>query len=611
MGGAKHIHTMPRLPPRPKRDLWQSNDESPTVLQDVDYVSPPDHGDSFASRNTTQVSEQNSFGVAARQDGLLEETTFTTTTSETLSKASSDISDVHNDRRQLLTDKSNAVAKRRGRFARKRKPSNDLDHAANAESQNGNQLMSTSKIASVMVNKAIPRRSEFLHHSGQGTNKQRIFKYHPDTREHRPYFTGYLMLVQVIILVCSLVMYDLTPVSISSSTERGEVLTPLGSPHFIEREASFNFYIGPSPEDLVLLGAKYAPCMRYDSKIQDENRRQIQASESNHGCCFFNSNSRCFNSNPVGCSGVLTNFDNDTCWNPNCCLNPLSYPSCNWKPIASLDESIEDICSCTITARPCCHGLMGECSIVTESECAFLDGHFHNDKTLCGDVDCMQSICGLSKFKTKGVPDQWYRFVLAPFLSVGVNHLLLLLIAEMILALDVEKVIGTWRFIVIFWVGTIGGYVLSGIFTPYQVQCGSSPGLYGLAACLIVELVQSWKRINNPKRKLAKVGTLSIIAFALGLLPYIDNFAHIGGFICGGTAGIAVLPWRTMKRWSHARRQLFQVVCTSGLCIVFVIGISFFFSGEVVECSWCEKLNCVEFTKGFCENTGQSLRSNS
>ena len=459
-----------------------------------------------------------------------------------------------------------------------------------------------------MASKAAPISAEFITGKGGGDeSKQTIFRFYGAHREHRPYFTAYLMFVQTVVTGLMLFVYEVAPVSLHPVTVEQEVYSAFGTPTFVERKAATNLFIGPSHQVLVLLGAHYAPCMRQDERIQVQGR-QVQASNEadNMGCCTFRANKQCFNANQSRClAPQIASWGNASCWSRKCCVNPSEYPHCTWKPLESL-EAHETDCTCTVTARPCCHGLLGQCSILTQSECAFRNGHYHHDQVLCGDIDCMQSVCGLNTFAVKDVPDQWHRLLLAPFLSVGLNHLLLLLIAEMLLAFDLEKVIGFWRFGSIFFISIWGGHLISGIFTPYQIQCGSSPGLYGLVACLLIELIQSWKHIHRPRKQFLKMVTISALALVIGILPYIDNFAHVGGFLCGGCAGMAILPWRTMRRWSFARRQCCQIAFTIGLCVLFIVLLTLFFSGQSAECTWCEQLNCLELDDGFCEDTGPS-----
>ncbi len=65
------------------------------------------------------------------------------------------------------------------------------------------------------------------------------------------------------------------------------------------------------------------------------------------------------------------------------------------------------------------------------------------------------------------------------------------------------------------------------------METGPSPAVYGLLGALFVELLQTWKRLANRWWELAKLTLILIISLAAGLLPYIDNFAHLGGFVFG------------------------------------------------------------------------------
>ena len=42
------------------------------------------------------------------------------------------------------------------------------------------------------------------------------------------------------------------------------------------------------------------------------------------------------------------------------------------------------------------------------------------------------------------------------------------------------------------------------------------------------------------------------VAFGLGTLPFVDNFAHVGAFVFGVLSSIIFLPYVTFGKW-HAR----------------------------------------------------------
>lgn len=56
-------------------------------------------------------------------------------------------------------------------------------------------------------------------------------------------------------------------------------------------------------EALVLLGAKYAPCMRADQQLLRAIEQERMA-ESRTGCCVYNTGSGCYQSTQEVCQGV-------------------------------------------------------------------------------------------------------------------------------------------------------------------------------------------------------------------------------------------------------------------------------------------------------------------
>eukprot|EP00040_Diaphanoeca_grandis_P014348 m.72699 g.72699 ORF g.72699 m.72699 type:complete len:519 (+) comp24481_c0_seq1:80-1636(+) len=479
--------------------------------------------------------------------------------------------------------------------------STDTDGDSSAD--DATKLVSTKKsnLGEIVRTKISQSNIEDIAHK-----RVRIFDFQRQSREHRPFFLTYFVTLQFTIMTAVIIIYPTAQVTFKSHTTSQQVFEPTFTPYFLQRETWKNFYIGPPTPTLVKLGAKYAPCMRPDKPLQKAIDRANLIEKESFGCCKSNVGGRCYNSNESSCTSSVYAWANKTCWSSKCCTDSSKYPECIWKPLESLEASQTD-CMCHVLARPCCYGIYGQCSIMTESECSFQEGTYHHNSTLCGDVDCMAAICGLGGFAEKNKPDQWYRLFLAPSLSVGVIHCLLMLVGEMVLGFELERVVGWWRFGPLFLISTIGGYLFSGIFTPYQVQCGALPGLYGLVACLLVELAQSWHELETPKMQLGKVFVVAVIAFLFGLLPYIDNFANIGGFMCGGVAGVGLLPWYSAHRWGRARRQLLQVVALVGVVVLLIVLGSIFFSGDVPVCSWCEKLNCIDFSAGLCKDMGQRV----
>lgn len=131
-------------------------------------------------------------------------------------------------------------------------------------------------------------------------------------------------------------------------------------------------------------------------------------------------------------------------------------------------------------------------------------------------------------------------------------------------------------------------------------QVGPAGSQFGILACLFVELFQSWQILAQPWRAFIKLLCVVLFLFAFGLLPWIDNFAHICGFISGFFLSFAFLPYI-----SFGRMDLYRKRCQIIIFLLVFVGL---FSGLVVlfyvypiKCEWCELLTCIPFTDKFCE----------
>lgn len=86
------------------------------------------------------------------------------------------------------------------------------------------------------------------------------------------------------------------------------------------------------------------------------------------------------------------------------------------------------------------------------------------------------------------------------------------------------------------------GFLFGGNLSPNLASVGASGSLYGILACVFIDLIFNFKLIQNRWRELIKFSLTVLVSFAIGLLPMIDNFSHIGGFIVGLLTGFLILP---------------------------------------------------------------------
>ncbi|PFX30963.1 inactive rhomboid protein 1-like isoform X1 [Stylophora pistillata] len=449
--------------------------------------------------------------------------------------------------------------------------------------------------------------------------------------DHRPYFTYWISFVQVIVLVVGLAVYGFAPIGFTETKEERLIdRSQMGTlvPEYVARYIPDNFWIGPDQAGLIKMGAKFAPCMRSDKRLQEvllmEKRNESQA-----GCCVKSDDSGCITTTEEKCSRTFAYFwkysksNNKTrvvCGqDPDTCLDPPSVIPDEWDkditnwPICreakpNLSPADYPHMTCDIHGRPCCMGNEAICRIVSRDECDFFRGRFHENLTLCSQVDCLRDTCGMLNFHRKETPDQVYRLWMAMFAHAGVIHLACTLAFHITIMRDMEKMAGWLRLSIIYIFSGIGGYLYSAILLPYQAEVGPSGSIFGIIACLFVELLQSWQIIARPFTALFKLCGLVFLLLIIGLLPYVDNFAHMIGFLFGLLLAFIFLPYVSFNKFDRKRKQIQIIVCFVLVIMLFVIGFLVFYVGQDSGCNACGYLNCIPFTKDFCKLGGQNLQ---
>lgn len=129
---------------------------------------------------------------------------------------------------------------------------------------------------------------------------------------------------------------------------------------------------------------------------------------------------------------------------------------------------------------------------------------------------------------------QPWRYVTAIFLHASLLHIGFNMWVLMDLGPTLEELYGSARFLFIFIATGIGGYLLSSFTGHYSV--GASGALLGMIGVLLA-LTMGRQSIGMRMLRSQLVYWLIYIVVLGILLPGIDNFAHIGGFVTGFVLG--------------------------------------------------------------------------
>ena len=355
----------------------------------------------------------------------------------------------------------------------------------------------------------------------------------------------------------------------------------------VYRTVSPNIWLGPDENFLIKFGAKFSPCMREDHLINIKYTNIYSKEDSQFVCCQFDN----INRNWVGYTS------RSACQGYG---RALSYSNCS----VYTDENP----MFTHKFRPCCTNITGGCMLTSQEHCLFLKGLWQESAETCSQVNCLSQICGMNELasKSKNTPyiaeaNQGYRLVTALFVHAGVLHLILTIVAQLVLGSQIERTAGWFRIMLIYLTSGIGGNLISSVFVPYEATCGAGGPVYGLLGVVLVEFLQSYQVVIKPGIELIKLLSVIVLSLFIGTLPYLDNFANIGGMIFGVLSAYLFLPYITFGKFDYGRK-VFQIIVAFLLIVfLFIVGFVAFYIVQGTDwCKNCYYLNCIPYTSNMC-----------
>lgn len=240
-------------------------------------------------------------------------------------------------------------------------------------------------------------------------------------------------------------------------------------------------------------------------------------------------------------------------------------------------------------------------------------------------------------------PNQWFRFLIPMFLHGGLIHIGFNMLVQVTMGADMERMIGWWRYSLVYFASGIFGFVMGGNYAAQGiVSTGASGCLFGIIALFLLDLLYTWGERRSPWVELIFMIIEIAVSFVLGLLPGLDNFSHIGGFIMGLAIGLCMMrspnyirerigltrtPYLVMSgatgpsaseeyqngpeansnkllngrslRFFQGRKPLWwawwlvRAGALIAVIVAFIVLIMNFYKYPGSTCSWCYRLSCL------------------
>ncbi|XP_069702003.1 rhomboid-related protein 2-like [Periplaneta americana] len=167
-----------------------------------------------------------------------------------------------------------------------------------------------------------------------------------------------------------------------------------------------------------------------------------------------------------------------------------------------------------------------------------------------------------------------WRFLTYMFVHVGVFHLVVNLLVQLLLGVPLEMVHHWWRVLIIYMAGVVAGSLGTSITDPYVRLAGASGGVYAILFAHISTIIMNWSEMRFAAYQLAVL--IILIVTDVGSAIYNRYFtdeqqsigyaAHFAGALAGLLLGINVLrnlsvkPWEKKLWWASISIYLFLTI---------------------------------------------------
>ena len=152
----------------------------------------------------------------------------------------------------------------------------------------------------------------------------------------------------------------------------------------------------------------------------------------------------------------------------------------------------------------------------------------------------------------------------------------------------------------------------------------------------LMDSLQTLDIFVSPWSVVLKQSASVVLGFFIGFLPWLDNYAHISGFLSGALLAYVFVPYlgygsKNQSNMAQVRkisdqiaagdseRELYQqelqkvisrmrrrkckviVVCSVTWMVLFILLLIVFIKWPLTNCPWCKYLNCLPWTPTLCD----------
>lgn len=169
------------------------------------------------------------------------------------------------------------------------------------------------------------------------------------------------------------------------------------------------------------------------------------------------------------------------------------------------------------------------------------------------------------------VAGEWWRLVTPIVLHIGWVHLLMNSVILYYLGIQLEGLLGHWRFALIYLLSGIAGNAASFAFSVFSVSAGASTSLFGLFGATLF-LGKTYTSNPAIQQMAQNFGMLIVINLVFGLFSSsVDLGGHVGGLAGGYLMATAISVQNPLPRWK-AKRVRYGLLYAAMLIVLLAVG---------------------------------------
>ena len=186
--------------------------------------------------------------------------------------------------------------------------------------------------------------------------------------------------------------------------------------------------------------------------------------------------------------------------------------------------------------------------------------------------------------------NEYWRLITSAFLHIGFSHFVFNIGLILILGLLIERIYGSWQYLIIYLTSAVAGNLLSLFWIKDSVGAGASGAVFGVMGVMVAYGIWYKNKFPNYQKRIFgyRILPFIILDLIIGIwIPQINIAAHVGGFISGLILAAFITPQIYRSKDSHQSFQTKAIGMLVGsattCCFAIAILHSFTDTPDMVE----------------------------